>query len=345
MKLKLAVFFLILLLSSPTLACWGYRAMGMGGAFVGLADDANLAYWNRAGAGQLDNWHDGQSQITMANLVLNQNKLFDRTARAGNTYYDSINFAQKINKDLGWSTAFEWSGGGSIALSPSIGFRLPGGGVFDKMSLGLGYYLWLYESSADINNDGAAERLNITYQQLHLDYLWKVYEEFNFGIHIERFWQLSYNATSPDVAGWSQSGSSKIAESMNFRPGIAWIPQGSLKGLIVNAGIYDLFAQGGGPHYSFGFEYTPQPGMRKIVTGKGKNKKVKYVKEQGNWLTNSHFRGGIYNMLGQGSVYSLLTLGYGYNFSENLEIGYWGGFGFDAGSGYQDQNFGITWTW
>lgn len=342
MKLKLAVILLILALSSPTLACWGYRAMGMGGVFMGVADDANLAYWNRAGAGQLDNWHDGEAQIVVTDLVLNQNKFFDRTARAGNTYYDSLNFAQKINKDLGWSTAFEWSGGSSFALSPGIGFRLPGGGVMDKMSLGLGYYLWNLESYTVLNNQTI--RLDTMIQQIHLDYLWKIVEEFNLGIHIERFWNISATATSPDVPG-SQTSHGSLGESMNFRPGIAWMPQGALKGLIVNAGIYDLFAQGGGPHYSCGFEYTPQSGFKKVYIGKGKNKKVKYVKAKDDFFTNSHFRGGVYNMLGSGPSYSLLTIGYGYSFSEDLEIGYWGGFGFDAASGAQEQNFGLTWTW
>lgn len=278
-------------------------------------------------------------------LILNQKGVFDRTARAGNTYYDSINFAQKINNWLGWSVASEWSGGGSFAVSPSIGFRLPGGGIFDKMSLGLGYYLWKLETYNVFNNQTI--KWDVLMDQIHLDYLWKVHEEFNFGIHIERFWQLSATESSPDVAGTITS-TGKIAEFMNFRPGIAWLPQGNLKGLIVNAGIYDLFAhggQGGGPHYSFGFEYTPQPGMRKIVSGKGKSKKVKYFPEKRNWFTNSHFRAGIYNMLGQGNPWSLITLGYGYNLSDNLEIGYWGGFGFAGASGAHDQNFGLTWTW
>ncbi|MDT8903498.1 hypothetical protein [Anaeroselena agilis] len=34
---------------APVSACYGVRAMGMGGAFIGVADDVNAVYWNPAG--------------------------------------------------------------------------------------------------------------------------------------------------------------------------------------------------------------------------------------------------------------------------------------------------------
>lgn len=37
---------------------WGTRPAGMGGAFTGIADDANAALWNPAGISQID-WHEG----------------------------------------------------------------------------------------------------------------------------------------------------------------------------------------------------------------------------------------------------------------------------------------------
>lgn len=346
MKIKITISLsalLIFLLSSPTLACWGYRPMGMGGVFVAVADDANLAYWNRAGAGQLDDWRDGESQIAVTDLVVDQTAFFNRTERAGNTYYDSLNFAQKINNNFGWSIASVWNGGASYAISPSIGFRLPGGGVLDKMSLGIGYYLWkieTYNPNVVINNQRYA-KWDILIQQIHLDYLWKVMPEFNFGIHIERFWQLSATETSPDFPNYSNTTYGKVAESMNFRPGIAWLPQGALKGLIVNAGIYDLLAQGGGPHFSAGLEYTPQLGMKKVVSETGK---VKYFQQKDSFLYHSHFRAGLYNLFGKDNPYSLFTLGYGYNINEKLEIGYWGGFGFAGAAGAYSHNFGLSWN-
>ncbi|KAF0133856.1 MAG: hypothetical protein FD145_1066 [Candidatus Saganbacteria bacterium] len=334
---------LILLFTSSSFACWGARPMGMGGSFVAVADDCNVAYWNRAGAAQLDNWKDGEKQIMFTSVIFDQVGFFNRRGRVGNPYYDSFSFAQKLNRYSGWTLAGTYNGGGGFAITPGIGFRLPGGGVFDNMSVGIGYYLWNNETYGTINNQTI--RLNMLIHQIHLDYLWKVYPEFNFGVHIERFWQISYTLTSPDVAG-SNTVNGNIAESMNFRPSIAWIPQGDLKGLIVNAGFYDLFAQGGGPHVAFGFEYTPQPGTRKIVSGKGKSKIVKYVKSGDSFLTNSHFRAGLYNMISKTNDPFLFTLGYGYNISDSIELNYLGGFwvGSNAGGGH-NQSFGASWKW
>ena len=342
-SLFLLINVLLVLFTSPILACWGFRPMGMGGVFVAVADDANLAYWNRAGSALLDDWKDGQMQIATSSLFLNQKKFFDRTERVGNPYYDSFNFAQKINNSLGWSFASVYNGGGSFALTPGIGFK-----IWDGMALGLGYYYWINESYGVLNNN--VIRLNAKIQQIHLDYLWKIHPEFNFGVHIERFWQLDYLLTSPDVGG-SVSESGKIAESMNFRPGIAWLPRGILKGLIVNTGVYDLFAQGGGPHFSLGFEYAPPSEVEKTKTVKvkGKGKKVEYKKEVtiekvDNFLTHSAFRGGLYNLAGK-DAYSLITLGYGYKINNAFEIGYWGSFGISqAASGSHSHELGIAWT-
>ncbi len=331
---------LIISLSTSVLACWGFRPMGMGGVFVAVADDANIAYWNRAGAGQMDNWKDGEKQFIWTSTVLDNVGFFNRKARVGNTYYDSFNFAQKLNHDWGWTLAGTWNGGGSFVLSPGFGFRLPGGGVMDQMSLGMGLNFWTLEGYW--NN----LKLNQFYTQMHLDYLYKITSEFNFGVHIERFWQISTTQSFPDdnVAGFPKTFSGQIAESMNFRPAIAWMPQGNLKGLIVNAGIYDLFAQGGGPHYSFGFEFTPQAEFKKIVTGKGKDKKVKYVEDDKAWLQNSHFRAGIYNMLGApGQQHSAVMLGYGYDLNKDLEIGGNGYFGFADSSGGWSISGGVAW--
>lgn len=39
--------------ASPVSACYGVRAMGMGGAFIAVADDVNTVYWNPAGLADL----------------------------------------------------------------------------------------------------------------------------------------------------------------------------------------------------------------------------------------------------------------------------------------------------
>lgn len=52
-KTILLIIISILLISSPTLACVGARPLGMGGAFIALADDINSIYWNPAGLANL----------------------------------------------------------------------------------------------------------------------------------------------------------------------------------------------------------------------------------------------------------------------------------------------------
>lgn len=313
--------------------------MGMGGAFVAVADDANLAYWNRAGAGQLDRWQTGESQIVLTDQVVDKTKWFNRNPRVGNPYYDSINFAQKINDNIGWSIAAAYNGGNSYDFSPSIGFRLPWGGIFDKMSLGVGYFLWNLETYGTYNY--RIVRMDVLIQQIHLDYLWKMTPELNFGVHIERFWQMSARITSPDVPGYESTEYGSIGESMNVRPGIAWMPKGSLDGLVVNAGIYDLLGKNNGPHYSFGFEYTPF----KLAECAKQSATLRNTQKKNCWLAKSHFRAGIYNMGGKTANFSLLTIGYGYDFRDDVEVGYWGGFGFDAGDGYFSHNIGFSWRY
>ncbi|MEK7377157.1 MAG: hypothetical protein AABZ57_08385, partial [Candidatus Margulisiibacteriota bacterium] len=134
---------LLILSQNKSAACWGFRAIGMGGIFTAVADDANAAYWNRAGLAQFDNWENGQSQIILTNHVVdNMYGLFTRKERLGNAYYDSFHYAMKINKNYGWSLSGEWSGGGAFALSPSFAFRLPWN---RKMSIGIGYFLFRTE--------------------------------------------------------------------------------------------------------------------------------------------------------------------------------------------------------
>jgi hypothetical protein len=52
--LFLGVFLISLIMSLPVFACVGARPLAMGGAFIGVADDANATYWNPAGLTQIE---------------------------------------------------------------------------------------------------------------------------------------------------------------------------------------------------------------------------------------------------------------------------------------------------
>lgn len=302
------------------LACWGFRPMGMGGTFVAVADDANCAYWNRAGAGQLDKWKNGENQIVLTSRILDDTGFFNREGRIGNTYYDSINLAHKINENTGWALAAEWSGGESFAFSPSVGFRLPWN---DTMSLGIGYFYYRTEGYGD--PFGTQVRTDTVQNEIHLDYLWRITKEWSFGVHCENFWLLSGITTSPDIPGWKEEFSAAAGQDVNVRPSIAWMPEGRLKGLVVNAGIYDLCRSGGGPFYSAGLEYTP-PAINNVES----------------FWSRSSFRAGVYNY--KSTPEGALTLGYGYKTNDRLEIGYFGFFWITPngiGQSY-DHNLGVA---
>ncbi|MCX5750728.1 MAG: hypothetical protein NT099_03540 [Candidatus Saganbacteria bacterium] len=306
---------LVYIFQIPSLACWGFRPMGMGGAYVAVADDANLAYWNRAGAGQLDNWKDGDKEIVVTDTVWNRRGWLNRTPRLGNTYYDSFNFAQKINKNFGWSMAGEWSGGSAVVFSPSIGFRLPWEWA-DKMSVGIGYFYYKAEQ------ESGGVPYDYTANQIQVDYLWRFHPEWSFGVHMENFWNFSSSYTFPQIPGYVIYNEGSFIKDVNFRPGIAWMPKGNLEGLVVNAGIYNMFrAWNMGPLYSGGFEYTPPKGF---------------------WSSSS-FRAGWYNYTPEHD-YDFLTLGYGLKLNKDVEIGYWGAFESEPffNRAYQ-QNIGVAW--
>lgn len=287
-----AALVLGLIIPSPALACWGFRPMGMGGTFVAVADDANAAYWNRGGLAQLADFQNGQSQLIYTGSVYNASGFFGRQGRSGNPYYDSFNYANKISQDMGWGLSGAWSGGGSFDFSPGFGFRLPDFGIalLRNQSLGLGYFLWRQETYG--SEGGLPVEMNITHQQIHLDYLWRPLPQFSFGVHIEKFWEFHYSVTIPST-GQTASGSFGLLDHPNVRPSIAWWVTPNW---IVNAGVYDLFNSSGlGPFFSLGTEYD--------------------------WQQMS-FRGGLYNLGGSVNE-GVVTAGYGYHLDKDLELGGW----------------------
>jgi len=306
----------LFVISSPSFACWGFRPMAMGGIFTAVADDANLAYWNRAGAAQLENWRDGEQQLVLTSQAWSPAGYFNTEPRSGNTYYDSINYAQKINQGNGLSLAASWSGGGSYYLSYGRAFSLP---WFEAMSVGVGYVVYRTEGYGIYQSQ--LVRLDYLERVIDLDYLWRFHPEWSFGVHIENFWLLSGEYTSPDNSSLQIKVCQGILQSPNVRPALAWSPKGKLQGLVVNAGVYDLLALYGGPYYSGGFEYSPQPGQR---------------------FYRSSFRAGYYNYKSV-TTPGFMTLGYGYKLNDGWELGYWGAYVIAGNSaGVVNHNIGLA---
>src|SRR5579872_2550899 len=83
----------------------GARALGMGGAFVAVADDATSAYWNPAGLSFIPN-------IEVTTIHLNPNALQS---------YDFVNYAQFL-EDIGtFSLSYIRLGADQIPLTDASG--------------------------------------------------------------------------------------------------------------------------------------------------------------------------------------------------------------------------------
>lgn len=78
----------------------GPRAMGMGGAFVAIADDASAAYWNVAGLSQLSSY---ELSISSAPVYfteqINNGDTNHPTKAFGFPYYASMQFIMPIAKE------------------------------------------------------------------------------------------------------------------------------------------------------------------------------------------------------------------------------------------------------
>ncbi len=83
----------------------GARALGMGGAFVAVADDASAAYWNPAGLTFIDN-------IEVTGIHLNPNELQN---------YDFINYAQTFEDFGTYAISYIRLGSDNIPLTTSSG--------------------------------------------------------------------------------------------------------------------------------------------------------------------------------------------------------------------------------
>jgi long-subunit fatty acid transport protein len=163
----LAIAILVLLAASPAAAQedWnitgaGARAEGLGGAFIGLADDATAISWNPAGLGQLE-----RSEFSVVGRWIGEEYKHDNPANKTNNYtinqsHFTYNFASiafplhagKVNivpavafqKQLDNFQKYDVtdesyeSGGGVNTLTPGIGVKL-----FPMLYVGGAVNIWL----------------------------------------------------------------------------------------------------------------------------------------------------------------------------------------------------------
>ncbi len=82
----LALLSLVIGSSTPAFACYGVRSMGMGGAFIAVADDVNTVYWNPAGLSNIK-----EAEIGVQHVTNNRDSI---------NYIDVIEFVTPLKKGI-----------------------------------------------------------------------------------------------------------------------------------------------------------------------------------------------------------------------------------------------------
>lgn len=203
-------------------ACVGARPLAMGGAFVGVADDANATYWNPAGLTQLD-----EIQLTYTPTIYNR---------------DTVNYDDFVS--LAAPLAFSGKDWGSLGVSfVNSGYKYTFSGIdvndsqkwawcsygkklpISFLNLSLGANLrWLQYSFEARQGALTAEDKDDTFA-LDLALFWK-WSKFSFGV-------LYQDVNEPEVTLFGTSAS----YIRNLRPGIAFRPDDKT---IISAELYDI---------------------------------------------------------------------------------------------------------
>ena len=211
------IFVYVFLFASQINACVGARPLGMGGAFVAVADDINSVYWNPAGLANIKN--------KVLTLTLDTDKYDDGTWKYSYPYF----FAAGIGNDKNcWAISYikvsedvENPYRGKALLYAAYGQRMD-----DKLSLG-------FEAGVRDVNDPSFD-LSVTPEA--------------YVTHIPIFYALGMLYKFNDYIDLGLL----IQAPINFRPGIAFKLTDRL---ILSYDIYDAFNTMGLLMNMWGIEY------------------------------------------------------------------------------------------
>lgn len=220
----LSVFVLTLLtVAAPAHACVGARALAMGGAFTGLADDVSATYWNPAGLIQME---EGERSGTYMRTANHRDEINyqDYVAYALKTGRRSALGLSYINYQLlsDWDQKWLW-----VSAARKLG---------EKTALGL---------NVRFVDDGVPSGWSAdTDTGVDLSLFHKVNKKTSLGLLIQDFNEPESTATdgiSTVRAKWAR----------NFRPGIAFRPSDDV---VYSLELYDALDDGAARDIRLGVE-------------------------------------------------------------------------------------------
>ena len=226
-----SLFLLVAAFGVPARACVGARALAMGGAFVGLADDVSATYWNPAGLLALP---QGRGAATLMHTTTNRETI---------NYQDYLAYVARRGTDSAWGVSY-------------LRFHLG-----EDPGAGLSWYQdWLWASWAHKVGTGATFGLNLrlTLDDVSLDGE-DVSDLADTGPGLDLAWLQQINPTTSLgvlIQNANEPKTSLAGETLgewvrNVRPGIAVRPTPDT---VVTVELYDALDHGGGQAIRAGAE-------------------------------------------------------------------------------------------
>ncbi len=201
MKVIVVVLGLCLLFASVAcMACVGARPLAMGGAFIGLADDANATYWNPAGLALLS-----KPEATWMHTTTNRDEI---------NYQDYLAYATKLQNN-GMGLGFSYIGYNLLGVEDQSWFWVSGAYPFK------GGYAGLNVKFVSDSMDGVDTDMGID-----LSFLRQINEKWSAGVLIQ-------NLNEPVTQG----GPDRLVWKRNIRPGVAYRYDHDT---VLTADIYDI---------------------------------------------------------------------------------------------------------